>query len=139
MCFNLVRTSSSPRTHHHSLSGPQLLPPLHHSLSSHHLSLGTLREFMRQYNCASSASHGVIRIWNVSSSSQKSQLKKILRPGSSFILRVTLPNIMHSAVRITSSPGLNEPLRVMTVACTGFNEVVSTFQEPCPTSIPRWY
>ena len=48
----------------------------------------------------------------------------VLRTGVPFIVRVTLPNIFHAAIRLVPSAATDAPLRVMTVSCTGFNEAV---------------
>lgn len=97
---------------------------MQHPLSIQHISLATLPAFIREHNRSNLPHHGTLHIWHPSSI-RKSQRKTSLRTGSNFVLRFTLPNILHAAIRIAPSPTMDAPLRIMTVAFVGFNEVVS--------------
>ena len=98
---------------------------MQHPLSTHHVSLASLPEFIREHNRSSSPYYGVVvRVWSEPGITGSRRKQIVLRTGVPFIVRVTLPNIFHAAIRLVPSAATDAPLRVMTVSCTGFNEAV---------------
>ena len=124
--MSFPQRSISPSQPRGIVHGPQLLPHMQHPLSTHHVSLTSLPEFIREHNRSSSPYYGaVVRVWSDPSITGSRRKQIVLRTGVPFIVRVTLPNIFHAAIKLASSSTMDAPLRVMTVSCTGFNEGVS--------------